>query len=89
MVHNWGHEDWLHRRYDMILKGFVHCGVFSKECLILPEHFSSECLFLSISYAIQVVAIVVRWHKQKSRLCLVLLDCHCKCKVSVPASSEV
>ena len=89
MIHQWGYEDWFHRRDDLLFQGSVHSGIFSKQRLVLLELFSSERLFLGAPHALWLVAWVVRQHKFESCLFHLLLVRNRQHEVSVSASSKV
>ena len=88
LVHQWGQEDWFHRRDDLLLQSSVHGGVLGKQRLFLSELFSSGRLLLGGPHALRLFAWVVRRCKHESCLFHVLLGRHRQLEVSVSASSE-
>ena len=89
LIHQWGKEYWFQRRDDLLFRGSVHGGVFSKQRLVLSELFSSKRLLLGVTHALWVVAWVVRRHKLESFMLPILLGRHRRREWLMLASSEV
>ena len=55
---------------------------------LLCQKFQFRALVMGVSHDIGVIVSVVRRHKRKYRMCLLLIGCNHQHELSVPASSE-
>ena len=79
----------MHCHGNFIFNRPVYGGAVSEVCLVFPEPFGSERLFLVGPHSRGLIAGVIQREKCMVRMGQVVLHGHCEREVAVTNSSEV